>query len=132
MWEKARLIAAAIRERIEYMDQVTEQARVFFVDPGYEDPRARDILAQEQVPEDFRALQDKLAALPEALDEETARGLLKKLPKELGLGGKKVYQPLRVALTGKTSGPELHHLLPVLGGQRVIVRLQNALAAAGT
>lgn len=131
MWEKARLIAAAIRERIEYMDQVTEQARVFFVDPGYEDPQARDILAQEQVPEVFRALQDKLAALPAVLDEETARGLLKKLPKELGLGGKKVYQPLRVALTGKTSGPELHHLLPVLGSQRVITRLQNALAAAG-
>ncbi|AGK99918.1 glutamate--tRNA ligase [Desulfoscipio gibsoniae] len=128
--EKARLIVAAVKDRLEYMAQINDYADVFFNDPGYDDAEARKILAQEQVPAVIKALQGKMTAHVGDLDEAGAQALLKKLPKELGLGGKKVYQPLRVALTGKVSGPDLHHLLPVLGAQRVIARLEKALASS--
>ncbi len=128
MMRKVRLVIAAVREYLEYMAQVTEHAKVFFEDPDYSDPEALSVLGQEQVPVVLGTLRDKIAAMEDDLDEENAGVLLKKLPKELGLGGKKVYQPLRVALTGKTRGPELYQLLPALGNRKTIERLENALS----
>ena len=37
-------------------------------------------------------------------------------------------QPCRLAVTGKTSGPSLYHLLQVLGKERVMERIEKALA----
>ncbi|MCG8401670.1 MAG: glutamate--tRNA ligase [Firmicutes bacterium] len=126
---KVRLVMAAVREYLEYMAQVGEHARIFFVDPGHFDSESLEVLAWEHVPAVFEALNNKLAGMDGMLDEEGAKSVLKKLPKELGLGGKKVYQPLRAALTGRIRGPELHHLLPALGVHKVTQRLKKALAA---
>ena len=39
--------------------------------------------------------------------------------------------PCRLAVTGKTSGPSLYHLLQVLGKERVMARIEKALATIG-
>ncbi len=129
--EKLRLVVAVARNYVEYLAQIPQYVDVFFNDPGYDDPEAREVLAQEQVPRVLGALRDKLAGTGEVADAAAAKELLKKLPKDLGLGGKKVYLPLRVALTGKTKGPELHDLLPVLGKEGTLARLAKAEAAIG-
>lgn len=130
--EKVQLVVVAVRDYLEYLAQINDHVAVFFNDPEYGDPEAREVLSQEETPAVLRAVRDKLAAMPsERMDEAAAKGLLKKLPKELGLGGKKVYLPLRSALTGKTRGPELYHLLPALGNSAAIRRLEKALDAAG-
>jgi glutamyl-tRNA synthetase len=40
-------------------------------------------------------------------------------------------QPCRLAVTGKTSGPSLYHLLQVLGKERVLARIEKALNQIG-
>jgi glutamyl-tRNA synthetase len=42
-----------------------------------------------------------------------------------------LVHPLRVACTGRAVGPSLYHLLEVLGQQRVLARLDRALALMG-
>lgn len=54
--------------------------------------------------------------------------MLKALTKELKLGGKKVYMPLRVALTGQTHGPELFYIIPILGKEKALARLASSQA----
>jgi glutamyl-tRNA synthetase len=39
----------------------------------------------------------------------------------------KLAQPVRVALTGGTVSPGIHDVIAVLGKQRTLQRLQNAL-----
>jgi glutamyl-tRNA synthetase len=39
-----------------------------------------------------------------------------------------LVHPCRLAVTGKTSGPSLYHLLQVLGKERVMARIEKALA----
>ena len=39
-----------------------------------------------------------------------------------------LVHPTRLACTGKTAGPSLYHLLEVLGKERVLARLERALA----
>lgn len=44
------------------------------------------------------------------------------------LKGKALFQPLRLALTGREHGPELKHLLPLLGRERALARLRGETA----
>ena len=54
--------------------------------------------------------------------------LVERLKAATGRGGKALFQPLRRALTGRDSGPEMAVLLPLIGRDEAISRLK---AAAG-
>ncbi|NVN04522.1 glutamate--tRNA ligase [Asaia spathodeae] len=65
--------------------------------------------------------------LPEApLDSESWKLWTNALKEVSGRKGKALFHPLRLALTGEDAGPELHALLPLMGRERVIRRLQEA------
>jgi glutamyl/glutaminyl-tRNA synthetase len=76
------------------------------------------------------------AAAPEWLDPSAARDLLAAF-REWGaaheLSAKRLLMPLRVALTGREHGPELHYVLAALARPTALDRLREALerAAAG-
>jgi len=54
---------------------------------------------------------------------------LKALVTQLGVKAGLLVHPLRVACTGKTVGPSLYHLMEVLGKDKVLQRLDKALAS---
>jgi glutamyl-tRNA synthetase len=45
-----------------------------------------------------------------------------------GAKGKALFAPLRLALTGRQTGPELKHLLPLIGRERASARLEGKTA----
>jgi glutamyl-tRNA synthetase len=45
-----------------------------------------------------------------------------------GRKSKALFAPLRLALTGREDGPELKHLLPLIGRARVAARLEGKTA----
>lgn len=49
------------------------------------------------------------------------------LKENLHVSGKQLFMPLRVALTGKTSGPELIAIVKLLGIKKIKARLQQAI-----
>jgi glutamyl-tRNA synthetase len=67
--------------------------------------------------------------LPEDLEEESAFAQwADALKARTGRRGKALFQPLRLALTGREHGPELKHLLPLLGHERALARLRGETA----
>jgi glutamyl-tRNA synthetase len=46
---------------------------------------------------------------------------------KLNLSGKKLFMPLRVALTGEQNGPELVHIANLLGSEKIIQQFNHAL-----
>jgi glutamyl-tRNA synthetase len=42
-----------------------------------------------------------------------------------------LVHPCRLAVTGNTAGPSLYHLLEVLGKEKVMARIERALAMMG-
>lgn len=126
----ASLIVESLREKLAYVAQITELASIYFADEvTLENQEAKEVLLGEQVPAVLAALEAKLAELPE-LNAEAVKGLLKALTKELKLGGKLVYMPIRVALTGQMHGPELYHVIPILGKDVIAKRIAATMAAA--
>lgn len=57
--------------------------------------------------------------------EETFAEWTSVLKSETGRKGKELFHPLRLALTGREQGPELKMLLPVLGREEILKRLQG-------
>ena len=85
-----------------------------------------DVVAGTIVPAiDDRAFATKAAAAlpPEPWDGETWSLWTNAVRLATGAKGKALFHPLRLALTGQESGPELKALLPLIGRARALERL---------
>lgn len=77
-----------------------------------------------------RAFLARAAGLAAGLDwnSDPWRALTAALKSETGRSGKALFLPLRRALTGRDSGPEMAVLLPLIGRDKSIARLRDAAA----
>lgn len=67
-------------------------------------------------------------SLPDAIDTETWPAWTKALAAATSRKGKALFQPLRLALTGREHGPEMKNLLPLIGPARAKARLLGKTA----
>jgi glutamyl-tRNA synthetase len=88
-----------------------------------------DIEAPDVPAEDRPFLADA-AEIAENMDwsAEPWASLTTALKERTGRKGKGLFLPLRLALTGRASGPEMAPLLPIVGKERALHRLRNASA----
>lgn len=75
----------------------------------------------------LQRLRDAFASLP-AFDAPSLEAALKAAAAELGVKAGVLVHPLRVACTGKSIGPSLYHLMEILGREKVLQRLDAAIA----
>ena len=123
-------VLALVKEQVAYAAQAPKEVKLFFTDDfDFETDEAKAVLKEETAAGVLKLFADKLKAL-DVVDEVTTKTVLKSVVKESKLGGKMVYMPVRVALTGCQHGPELTHIIPLLGTERVLARLQASLAKA--
>ena len=75
-----------------------------------------------------RLLVKEAAAAAEQLNwsDEPWRTLTDDLKQATGKKGRELFHPLRLALTGRDSGPEMAALLPAMGKERTVRRLEAA------
>ena len=65
---------------------------------------------------------------PEPWDGSTWERWSAEVKRATGTKGKALFQPLRLALTGREHGPELKQLLPLIGRARAMARLDGKIA----
>ncbi|MCK8827992.1 glutamate--tRNA ligase [Natroniella acetigena] len=126
--EWIELVIDTVRGSIDYIAEITEQVALFFGDVEYEDyDQVVETFREEQVDLVLKTLKEKVVSL-DSLTPQTAKEMLKEAMNELPVGGRLFYHPLRFALTGQGSGPELYNIIAILGEEEVINRLDKALA----
>ncbi len=122
-------VVDSVRAKLSYCAQVTEVAAAFFgetVQLEHGDEEARLALAETTAPAVVSLLREKALQFAE-WDEETVRQVLKEVGKELNVKGKALLMTVRVAVSGRSHGPDLNTLLALLGPQAVARRLDHAL-----
>ncbi len=128
--KKAWLIAVVevLKEYISYGAEIVNHIDIFFNDEiEFENEEAAEILRDVDAAQVMDAFREKLQAL-EVVDAPAVKTLLKSITKELKLGGKKVFMPLRVVLTGKMHGPDLDKVIELIGRERILARLNKTFA----
>lgn len=63
----------------------------------------------------------------EGFEPADVKKAVKATQKATGQKGKKLFMPIRVAVTGQTHGPELPHAISLLGPDVVKTRLRQAV-----
>jgi len=133
-FEKTCWLEAVIKtaqNQVDYAAQVPEAVKLYFNDNvEFENAEAEAVLKEENVPRVMKLFLDALPTL-EAMNSENVKALFKTIRKTTKLGGKQVFMPVRVALTGNMHGPELVEIIPLLGLERTTKRIQASLAKAG-
>ncbi len=125
--KKMDYLLLALQEKVSTLQEMGEMGAEFTGDLEYENrEKAKEIFSQDQVDEVLKALQEKLKRRKEIAPEE-GKSFLKEIGKELGFKGKLVFQPVRWALTGKGSGPDLNYIMAFLGPGEGVNRLEKAL-----
>jgi len=129
--EKKTWLVAVIQLLQEYIShgaEITNHIDIFFNDDiNFENEETAEIMRDADVPQVMDSFREKLQAL-EVVDAPAVKALLKSITKELKLGGKKVFMPLRVVLTGKMHGPDLDKIIALIGKERILTRLTTTLA----
>ncbi len=82
----------------------------------------------DPVAEDEPLLSEAAQLLPDSLDETSWSVLTEALKERTGAKGKKLFMPLRLALTGQSRGPEMAVLLPLIGAEKARARLNGKRA----
>ncbi len=103
------LIDIFLLDKVEYVPEAVEKV--------FKAASAKDVLLK--VVERLPAQQD---FSPEAL-EAFARALAV----EMGVGNGKIFHPIRVAISGRTNGPSLFHMMELMGRETVMKRLNETL-----
>lgn len=128
-YEWVGMIVALVRDYLNCLEEITDHVAVFFNDRvEIKEGEALEIMSGGQVPAVLEALIKKVTTGP-ALTEAGAKLMLKEVGKELGVKGKEIFMPVRVALTGKVHGPDLNRTMAILGQAGVAKRLEQALHA---
>jgi nondiscriminating glutamyl-tRNA synthetase len=96
-------------------DFVEASSLVFRFDPEKDmrQPEVQAVLASPGAAAVIAAFANRVRRLPE-LDLEAYREAVMEAKNETGQKGKNLFHPIRVALTGRSSGPELDKLIPLI------------------
>lgn len=125
------VVTAAVQSNLVVLEDAPTFARVFADEPILTASSHLAALDESGVDVVFALLADLLEETEqEYFSIEHARAMVKRLAdgcKELGIKGKSIYLPLRVALTGRDQGPDFFYLVAGLGRSRLLARLQIAL-----
>jgi glutamyl-tRNA synthetase len=114
------------RGKIKTFSELPAYAGFYFKDEiEYDAESAKKDFVPENKPR-LEKLRDAFAHAP-AFNAESLEAALKETARTLGVKAGVLVHPCRLAVTGKTSGPSLYHLLQVLGKERVMARIEKAL-----
>lgn len=116
-----------VRGPLEYLAQLPEHAQVVLAKTvTWDDPKVLSTLQKDGVTQVLQAAAEKLAQL-EDWEAEAIHAALKGIANDLGIGVGKTMRPIRAAVTGAVSGPELHRVIWLLGKDTSVARLHAAL-----
>ncbi|MBN1760033.1 MAG: glutamate--tRNA ligase [Chitinispirillaceae bacterium] len=120
-------VIGLLRERSKRLTDLVDAARYFFVDPeSYEEKADRKHFTAENAGY-LQTLKEKLESLPEFSKAELETAL-RTTAEALGVSTGKLIHPVRLAVSGVSFGPGLFDLLELAGRERVLRRIDVAVA----
>ncbi|HEX5020778.1 MAG TPA: glutamate--tRNA ligase [Candidatus Binatia bacterium] len=119
-----------LQERAKTLTELVDSAHYYLSDEiAFEAKTAKKFLTAD-VAGPLQILTDKLSELTD-FNESAIEHAFTRTLEEHGLKMGALAQPVRVALTGGTVSPGIHEVIAVLGKERTIRRLRNALDYIG-
>ena len=121
--EKSGSVMKAVQETITTPEEAGLVAMQFAMWHTPDD-EAKKVLENRDAKEVVNALKVSLEQIGE-WNETTYNAVIKSVTRITGLKGKNLFMPVRVAITGRTSGPRLADLFSILSHDDVVERVEQ-------
>ncbi|HYD47282.1 MAG TPA: glutamate--tRNA ligase family protein, partial [Terriglobales bacterium] len=119
-------MVGTLQERANTLADLAEQARFYLSDDLTIDPAAAAKHLTPEIAPALAALRDQLAQVSD-WSHDPIRAAFDKVVEQFGLKLGKIAQPVRVAVTGSAASPGIFEVLELLGRDRSLARLDNAI-----
>ena len=132
-WDKNILKKAMKLEhdKIKLLSDIPSLVDFFFVkDVDYKEEAVSKTLLSEKAKDSAKAVLAESAerlALQQDFSAEALEKYARELAAEKGLGTGKVFHPIRVAVSGRTQGPSLFHMMELMGKDETVRRIKNCV-----
>ena len=123
-------VIASLRERCRTLVEMASAATYYFREEIEIDPQAEKKHLTPETKEILQEIAHRLEALPE-FTKEGIEEVFRTIVKTRGLKLGQVAMPARVALTGRTVSPGIYDVIDILGKERTLRRLRQAIARIG-
>jgi nondiscriminating glutamyl-tRNA synthetase len=114
-----------IRGESTLLSDLPVNAKIFFDSKLEVEDAARIVLKDAANEAVLKALDSEIDSLSESITPEQVDLIQKSVGAKSGAKGKGLFMPLRAAITGKTHGPELKKVLPLLGKAALLERMNS-------
>lgn len=128
--ERLALACSIAQEKAQTLAEVWPLV-AFLFEPPVDDEKAWRKVMKGDAPAALEAVREALAGLDD-FGVEAVEAALEPLPASLGIGAGKVYQPVRVAITGTTVSPGIFESVSALGREQTLDRIDAALGRIGS
>ncbi len=126
--DRKEILLDALKERAKTIKELADMAKEILEAPKAYDPKALKRALKGEWREILRYFLDKLQEKEPHLPIDFHE-VMKEVVKEKQIGFSKIGQPLRVALLGRMSGPDLADVMAIIGKEETIRRVENLLKA---
>ena len=124
--EYLKKVLAIVKEKIKLFKDVPEWTAYFFTEDYEFDPASVEkVFGKPEAATRLSALGQEFTKT-DNWSAETLESILKNLAPTLGCKTGDLVHPARVAVSGRSIGPSLYHMLEVMDKDRVLARMQRA------
>ncbi len=125
--KKTAAIASILKVRSKTLIEMVQGARFCLSDDIDYEKKGDDKFLHQDVVDLFERLSQRMEALSD-FEQEGIEKLFAEFLEVEQITLRKLAQPLRIALTGKTASPGIFEVMAVLGKEKVIDRIRHAVA----
>ena len=120
-------LVSLYQEQMSFGAEIVSLSEIFFKEDIEFEAEAKEVLSEEQVPEVMQAFLQEVEAIENFQPDEIKKAI-KAVQKGTGHKGKKLFMPIRAAVTGQTHGPDLPKAISLLGKEKIKQRLESILS----
>lgn len=124
--EYLSLIIEAMKERVSFVKEFIDNCNYFYEAPNEYEQKSIEKNWKPETPEQIKKLSVEFSNLSNPTKEDFEHALAK-VSEEINVGKGKLIHPLRLAVSGQSTGPGMFDLLFILGRDEVIKRIEVAI-----
>lgn len=125
--DKLKKIIQIVRDSLITLPDISDRLDLFFNEnPEVKDKSLKETIDNDESQQVYQSFIDQLGEV-ETLSSENFGQLMKKVQKATGVKGKKLWIPIRIAITLVEQGPDLSSVVDVFGKEKCLKMVRNVL-----
>lgn len=119
-------LVSVFKDRLSFGAQIVSLYHDFFDETSHLEDEAKALMQEEGVHALIEAFKDNIISL-DLFNAETIKQTIKDTGKQQSMKGKMLFMPIRIAISNQMHGPDLPHMMHLLGKDKVIEKLDLTL-----